>query len=550
MAGLLEAGDIVSYAGRLETERHQWTSTWQDIADCLVGHRDFLTKEIEPGRQRHQTIYDTTALFSGRMLSAGLDNWLTNTATKWFGLKPEDERLLEDDEVRLWFADADRVMNAMFNRPESGFVPAMAEYWSDLVWFGTASLMIEEVPGLPVRFTAIPLSEIRIAEGGDGRIDTVVREFRMTNRQAIQKFARGNMDLARQMVPGAVQGLETGADQRRTYLHLVHPRTDPALRGRAPRTRMAFRSVFLDMERKTKIREGGFEEMPYLVGRWDKDAGETYGRNNPGWIALPNGKMLNLMKKTLIKGAEKRVDPPMQVTDDGVILPLKTHAGAVNVVRMGAFSKEPIKMLPIDRDAGLTERMFEMVQEDVRAAFLHDLLKLLQKRFPTATQVLEITEQAQALASPTVGRQQIETLEPMIERTFNIGRRARVFQPAPEILLNAGLKVEYLSPVQRAQRLSEVRNVEEYIAQLGATLLPVAPHAADNVDWDFTTRFLGNQRSVPPEMLLSAEAVEAQREAQRQLAAEEQEREDLALAASSAGKAAPALQLLQGGEGA
>lgn len=112
MAGLLEAGDIVSYASQLETERHQWTSTWQDIADCLVGHRDFLTKAIEPGRQRHQTIYDTTALFSGRMLSAGLDNWLTNTATKWFGLKPEDERLLEDDEVRLWFADADRVMNA------------------------------------------------------------------------------------------------------------------------------------------------------------------------------------------------------------------------------------------------------------------------------------------------------------------------------------------------------------------------------------------------------------------------------------------------------
>src|SRR3546814_4077959 len=84
--------------------------------------------------------------------------------------------------------------------------------------------------------------------------------------------------------------------------------------------------------------------MPYMVPRWSKDAGEIYGRS-PGWNALPDQKMLNEMSRTVLKAAQKAVDPPLMVADDGVLMPLRTHPGGINVVRAGALSNDPLRPL-------------------------------------------------------------------------------------------------------------------------------------------------------------------------------------------------------------
>ena len=386
-------------------------------------------------------------MLSGDMLASALHNFLTNTATKWFSVAPEDDRLMEVDGVMQWFEFVERQMNAVFNRPESRFVPQMHENYIDLVFFCTSVMFVEDVPGLPVRFSARPLSEVFVAEDPAGRIDTVYRKFKLTNRQALDKFGR-------EKLPKVSKRAEKNPDDKADYLHLVHRRDDP-IAGRVDSGGMPWRSVHISLDEKKILNEGGFWEMPYLVARWEKEAGELYGRG-PGWNALPEAKMLNEMSKTVLKAAQKVTDPPLAVADDGVMNPLNTSPGGINVIRTSTFSSDPIRALPIEPNIPIGVEMMERRKTQVRGAFMHDLLQILQDPRMTATQVIEISERAQALIAPILGRMQVELLEPMIERVFGILNRAQMLPPAPPVIQGMPMRVQYISPVARAQRGSEV----------------------------------------------------------------------------------------------
>lgn len=506
--------EILDYYGRLRSGRANFETLWQDYADNVRGRRDFISQT--PGRERMALIYDATAMQASDMLASGLHNFLTNTATEWFKVQPEDDRLLRYDEVVLWFDEVQRAMNAAFSRPEANFVPTMHEVYIDLVDFATAGMFIEAVPGQPVFFQAMPLPQLFVAESPRGKIDTVFRLHRMTNRQAVEKFEG--------RVPGAQKAVEKEPEATREYLHLVHPRDDPA-RGNRTRRGLPWRSVYVDVEDASIVDKGGFREMPFLVSRWEKEAGETYGRG-PGIRALPDAKMSNKVSKTLIKGMEKAVDPPLMVSDDGVILPLRAVPGGVITVRPNILGGDPIKPLPIQGNLPLGMQFLEMRQKNIQGAYMHDLLQIFRQPFQTATQVLEITERAMALLSPVVGRLQVEILEPMIERVFGTSLRQGRFPAAPPPLQGTEIRVEYVSPVQRSQRLSEVRSIVETLAIIQG-LAEADPSVADNLDLDEATRLIVRGNGAPAALLRSERKVREVRKAQAQIAAEAQTREDV-----------------------
>src|SRR5690242_15845561 len=92
-----------------------------------------------------------------------------------------------------------------------------------------------------------------------------------------------------------------------------------------------FESVYVSVA-GTLIDVGGFDEVPYLVPRFSKVTGEIYGLG-PGMTCLPDVKMLNEMAKTVVKAAQKIVDPPLQLPDSGFLVPIKTTPGSLNSLR-------------------------------------------------------------------------------------------------------------------------------------------------------------------------------------------------------------------------
>ena len=116
-------------------------------------------------------------------------------------------------------------------------------------------------------------------------------------------------------------------------LHSIHKSDKPM--GYQNKKNMDYISCHIHQETGAILRESGFMEFPYVVPRYLKSSSnEIYGRS-PAMNALPDVKMLNTMSKTTIKAAQKQIDPPLMVPDDGFILPVRTVPGGLNFYRAG-----------------------------------------------------------------------------------------------------------------------------------------------------------------------------------------------------------------------
>ena len=81
---------------------------------------------------------------------------------------------------------------------------------------------------------------------------------------------------------------------------------------------------------------------------------------------------------------------------------------------------------------------------------------------------MERTQEKLQQLGPVVERLQSEFLNPIIERTYAILDRAGVFPPISDELaeqLNGqDVKIEYISPLAQAQKVSSLTSIEQYFA--------------------------------------------------------------------------------------
>lgn len=517
---------------QLKQARFGFENLWQQIADNEVGRRDFNTTRT-PGEQRMGEIHDITALLSGELLAGALHSLMTNSASKWFRLGLEEPGLAEDPDVRLWIDEiAEPQMYNAINRPEAGFNPQMHEVYFDLTIFCTAGLSIEEEVGRGAVFSSRPLRELYLAEDAFGRVDTVFRNVRMSARSAEQRWGdrapKKALDLVAKDKP----------EERIDVIHVIRPNEKP-MPGRLDFSGMPWSSLYIDAQGKEVIDEGGFWELPLMTPRWSRDSGEVYGRG-PGITALADAKMLNAMWKTIIKGAQKMVDPPMLMDNDGVLTQLRTSPGSVNIQEATSLRENSVRPLLTQGRPDLGIDLVNRKQQNIQSAFHSEVLPLFNSPYMTATQVLELVQQAQRFLSPILGRLQSELLEPMIQRIFGIELRAGRLDPIPEILAGQNVQVEYISPIARAQKASDVSAIVETF-QLAAELEQVIPGTIDNLDADIALREVADAKGVPVSIVRDANFVAEIRERRAEIQAEQQQKQDLLETADVASKLIPAI---------
>ena len=318
---------------RLKSQRQNWESHWQEVADYMQPRKADVTKTRSKGDKRTELIFDSSPLQSVELLSASLHGMLTNPSTPWFSLKFKDTGMENEDEAKTWLESVTEVMYSAFN--QSNFQQEIFELYHDLITFGTAAMFIEEDDEDNLKFSTRHINEIFISENDKGRIDTVFRKFRISARAAIQKFGKisKNIEVIAKKDPY----------EEVDILHAVYPRADfnPLKKDKE---NMPFESVYLDASSGEELSVSGFREFPFVVPRYLKASHEIYGRS-PAMTALPDVKMLNEMSKTIIKSAQKQVDPPLLVPDDGFVLPVRTVPGGLNFYRAGTRDRiEPLNI--------------------------------------------------------------------------------------------------------------------------------------------------------------------------------------------------------------
>jgi len=526
------AKELKDNLSRLQTKRQNWESHWQEVADYMLPRKSDINRERSKGDKRNVQIYDSTAVHSLELLASSLHGMLTSNAQRWFQLRYKEAAFNDLDEAKEWLEDATEKMYVAFAR--SNFQQEIFENYHDLIAFGTACLFIEEDKDDIIKFSARHIKEIYITENDKGFIDTIYRKFKMTAKAAFERFGKDN--ISRDL---AVKFQKTPFDDVE-LVHVVRPRSvyNPS---KLDKQNMPFQSVYMEYETGHIISIGGFREFPYVVPRYLKASNEIYGRS-PGMNSLPDVKVLNKMVEVSMKAAQKQVDPPLLVPDDAMILPVRTAPGSLNYYRSG--SRDRIEALNIAANNPLGLNMEDQRRRSISRTFHVDQLLIQENRTMTATEVMQRNQEKMRILGPVIGRLQQELLMPLIIRVFNIMLRNKEFLPAPEILTNQQVDIEYVSPVALAQKGSQLESIMRGLELFGS-ISQIAP-VTDYIDENGLIKQIINILGLPAKMIKSDKEVQELRAVrQEQQAAQAQMQQEM-MQSEQARNAAPLVQALNG----
>lgn len=505
------AAELVEHWTKLKAERAQFERVWQDVSDYIRPVRSEFTTTRSPGERRNQRIFDSTPLMAASNFAGGIYGMMTNPANRWFALKLEEDEGADDiDAVQDWLYACETAILNSFGPQSSRFYSVLPALYEDLACFGTAVFYSEEQPGTNrINDNVRPLSECVIAENAWGDVDTVYRRFTLTGKQALEMFP-DTLDAKTR------QRAEKEPFCTIAFIHCVYPNDDYREGSDLDQKNRPFASVYLEEEARHKVDEGGYYEMPYQVPRWAQAAGEVYGRGI-GEQVLPDVKMLNRMDETSIKAAQMIANPPLAAPDEGVIKAARTWPGGITYGAVDNEGRQLLKPLYTGGDVRITIEMMEQRRAAIREAFFFSLMQMVGSPTMTATEVMARQEEKLRLLGPNLGRLQSEFLSPLVERRFGLLLRAGQLPPAPEQLQGQKLRIEYVSPLARAQMAGEAQAVMRFAQALGM-MAPIDPSIMDNIDNDEAAQVMGRGWAVPAKVLRAKdtrEKIRNQREAQQ-----------------------------------
>jgi hypothetical protein len=544
----------------LRQERQPFEPVWEDVADFMgAEYQGFASVSSSSAlkRKRPERL-DATARRAANIFSAGMLSGASSPSQRWFSLSLEDDDLAGHPAARGWLQDVEDLFCSIF--AQRGYYREQTLGYHQSGLFGWQCLYVDETPEAGIRFRALPLSEVYVAENHQGEVDTVFRSFRLSARQAVQKWGA---DALSQPVRNAAN--DPGrADQKFDFVHAVFPRPESERRAGVDGGMLAYASFYIEQNGPHTVHEGGYEELPYIVTRYSRLPNTPYS-TSPGTEALADTKMLNEMKRLILEAGQLAVAPPYLVPDDGFIGRFSFEPRAMNYYRRAeGNSLADFGPLSVGGDPRFSWELMNATKQDINEAFFVDLFLTIRSRIqqgasPTAHEVAQLAQERMFLLGPMLVNQQTENFDRLFDRLFNLLLRRGELPPVPRELAGQQLKAEYVSPLMLAQKEGQTQAVLQTYQDAGL-IAQAAPEVLDNFEHDENLRRVAEQRGFPQKGLRSPDEVarlrqaraEAQeRQAQMEMAA--QDIRDAAGAAPGLAKApeegSPMQKLLSGLEG-
>jgi len=464
---------------KAKARRAVWESHWQECYDFALPLRDAILTASVPGEKKADRLFDGTAPDAVDQLAASLLSELTPPWAQWFGLTASD-RLdpAERERVAPVLDRIGTVLQSHFDR--SNFAIEMHQCYLDVVTGGTASLLFEEAaPGesSAFRFTAVPLGQVVLEEGPEGRLDVTFRRCELTVAALRTRFPSARLP------DSIIHAAAADPDLRVGIVEAVVP----------SRGSYGYAAVLEAESDETVLAQGRFEMTPFINFRWLKAPGEVYGRS-PVMKALPDIKTANKVVELVLKNATIAVTGIWQADDDGVLNPanIKLVPGTIIPKAVGSQGLQPL-VAPGRFDTS------QLVLDDLRGRIRHALLadKLGQTNNPkmTATEVLERSSEMARLLGATYGRLQSELLTPLVMRAVHILRRRGEI---PDLVIDGReVDLQYRSPLAQNQAQRDARNMLTWLSSLSQ----LGPEALAAIDPAAVARWLGRSFNVPADIL-------------------------------------------------
>src|SRR3990167_9381587 len=510
--------ELVSRWKKLNGDKSQWHSLWDDLARVMLPRRLGFTTQTVDGDRRTDDIFDGTPMQAARSLSNAIGGMIRPEGLPKVEMKTDDESLNDLDEVKNWLSDAEEKMRSGFNNPHARFRQASGETDQDLVVFGTAVMFVSEAPKQNrLFFQSLHLKDATPFGGETGAAEGMFLKRKLTARQLVSRFGIEKLSERSQEIA------KKTSDDKIEVLHIVIPRKEAKTRPLFSKD-LAFADIWLEIDAKHLLSEAGFHEFPFIVPRWDTSSGEDYGRS-PGMIALPDADTLQAMGETILIAGQRAADPPLFAPNDGSFDAVNSFPGGLSyydvetaVAMRGNpfFPLETGANLPISRDMQQDTRL------QIMAAFFKNVLNLpVEGPQMTATEVNQRKEEFIREIGPIFGRLETDYTAPMVERAFMIMLRGGAFLPIPEVLQGENIRFEYESPVKRIRQQIEAASARIWV-QEALAIGQVRPDVIDLVNFDEYGRFTAEALGIPRKLVNGKEQVQQIRD-QRQEALQAQQ---------------------------
>lgn len=499
-----KAQQVIKEQEREEANAANFRNLYQEVADHMLPRENQIIGTRTPGEDKSQQIFDPTAQLDLEDMASGLSAAFFPPGELAFGLTVKDRAIAGLDEVKRYLALVSQITHdELF---ASNFMLQLNETLLSLIAFGTGNLFGEWKVDTGLNFKDWDVSFYTIKQNSAGLVDTVILKYPLTARQAIQEFGKDNVG---EKVLEASADLETEF-KKFQFIHRVGPRTD-RIKKFTDFLNMPWESVFVDVEDRIVMDEGGFPELPFSVPRWKKSSVERYGRGQ-GTIALSIVKELQQMHSDFVECGNKWNNPPRQTLANTTERPVDVRPGANNIVTQ----LDAIKAL----DQGLrgnfpiTKDMLEFTQSIIHRVFFVDVfapLANLPGDRRTTTEIRERIKQAVKKLAGPIYRLQSELFTPLITRSVLLLIRNGVIPQPPPVLEGQDFGIEYVSELALAMRDQQSQAFVQF-AGLVSELDAVFPGAKDIVNIDRALPDIGHTFGMKAEHLSTPDEITAQRQ--------------------------------------
>lgn len=465
----LKKSEIAAKVKELIGKREQYMNRWREIRKYqlpYVGLFDGEDDESNMANRRDTKIYHGVAWEANQIFAAGIMSGLTPPNRKWFRMVFDTQEIADNTDLGAVLDQRMDIINGVLER--SNFYTAIHSCYLELA-FGQAPLGIFPDSKNGVHFVSYPIGSYAIETGPDGVIEYFARKYKMSARQLVDKFGKENVpENIRQELDNGNPGMKAN----HTVVWYVEPNRY-ADNNKLGGQYLPYLSAYYveGSEENEFLYIGGFYEFPVPVARYLITGNESYGKG-PGWFAEGDSKALQLMEKDRLIAIELAVKPPVQASPDVANKGINMIPGG-KTFRAGGDKIEPLFNVAANLQhlEAAIENQAERIKKEYNANLFMMLDELAEKQM-TAREVLERNQEKMAILGPVVQRMQFEFLGRIIERVYNILDRAHAFpEPAdPELammLAQQEIKIEYISPLAQAQKMSGLVNIEQAVAFAG-----------------------------------------------------------------------------------
>jgi hypothetical protein len=511
---------IMREFSQYQVRRSTFAGQWEEVAELILptSRNTFFYQNYNfPGQKKTQQQVDASGALALHRFCAIADSLVTPRNMQWHGLQ-SDDYVMKDRATRLWFENTTRMLFRARYDANANFAAQNYNNWQSLGAFGNATMYVDKYDnrwnggGFGLRYKSVPLGETFFGENHQGQVDRMIRWFRLTPYQAVQKWGIERLPAAL-MAP-----LKQDSQWPYNFLHCVRPRSDDYDPEAIDERSLPFQSHYVSIEGQCLMQPpGGYQTFPYAVSRYDQTPGEVEGRG-PAQLVLPSLKTLNAQKVIFLKQGHRSADPVLLTADDGVV-GMSMRPGAMNKGGVSAKGELLVHTLP----TGDIKISLEMMQEErtiIDDVFLVSLFKVLSENpNMTATQVIELVNEKGMLVAPTLGRQHTEYVGGFVPRELDLMAEMGMVDPLPPRLREAlrgrglaGISVTDTSPLAKAAMMGEAAGFNRWIENLTKTASEMQdPSWLDVVNADVASRDMAEIYSVRESWTATDDQIAAKR---------------------------------------